>query len=88
MFVFLANKNKHHQGSKSFNFVDYDFNFDNVLNICGKCKYFDDDTDFPNCFCNKSCEMIDYWFCSSKCPLGKFKLIDKSDLNSVNKDSV
>ena len=50
-------------------------NYDKVLKHCTKCKYFDDETDFPNCFCYKSCEGIDYHFCTLKCPLGKFEIV-------------
>lgn len=53
----------------------YNNNFDNVLKHCTHCKYFDNETDFPNCFCDKNCDMIDYHFCTLKCPLGKFEIV-------------
>lgn len=60
-----------------YRFDEYDENFYKVLDICSKCKFFDNDSDFPNCFCDKNCEMIDYMYCTGKCPLGKFELFDR-----------
>ncbi len=70
--------NEHHN-SASFYIDDKtdNKNYDKVLKHCTKCKYFDDETDFPNCFCDKSCEMIDYYFCTLKCPLGKFCILEE-----------
>lgn len=47
-----------------------------VLNICTKCGYLDEETDFPNLFCDKSCEGIDFHFNTLYCPLNKFKIVD------------
>lgn len=57
--------------------------YNEILNICSKCKYFDDETDFPNCFCEKSCEMIDFWFNTVQCPLNKFKVVEAKN-NEIN----
>ena len=73
------NENDASMGIKSFRFDEHDKNFDKVLEICQKCKFFDGETDFPNMFCDKCCEMIDYWYCLSQCPLGKFKLVDDEE---------
>lgn len=51
-------------------------NYYEVLKHCTRCKYFDDQIDFPNSFCDKSCEFIDYHFCTLKCPLGKFEIVE------------
>ena len=68
--------NVHHQ-SASF-YIDEETenkNYDKVLKHCTNCKYYDYESDFPNSFCEKSCEMIDYHFCTTKCPLGKFEIV-------------
>ena len=76
MLEIEANKNDNDK-QLSFNFKNCDDNYDKVLKICSKCKYFDDTTDFPNVFCEKSCEGIDYWYCTPKCPRGEFLLVDR-----------
>lgn len=83
MEIIYGNANNSPTGS--FNFNKLDSEFKKVIAICSKCKFLDDDSDFPNSFCDKSCEMIDYHFCSPKCPLGKFIVLDK---NGVGKKFV
>lgn len=57
-----------------YSFKRNESGFDQISKICDKCKYFDQETDFPNCFCDKSCELIDFYFCSPTCPLKKWKI--------------
>lgn len=76
MEVIKCVKINEHHNSASF-YIDEkteNKNFDKVLKYCEKCKYYDNETDFPNSFCDKNCEGIDYHFCSLKCPLGKFEI--------------
>ena len=65
-------------GEECFSFEHHDKNFDQVIKHCKNCKFLDEESDFPNRFCDKNNDMIDYWFCTGKCPLGKFELIDKN----------
>lgn len=76
MEVIKCVKLNEHHNSASF-YIDEkteNKNFDKVLKYCEKCKYYDIETDFPNSFCDKCCEGIDYHFCLLKCPLGKFEI--------------
>lgn len=82
-----ARVNKEAGGSKCYKFDEHEKNFDKVCAICEKCKFLDTKSDFPNRFCDKNCEMIDFWFCTPECPLGKFKLVDKQEkILEVNDD--
>lgn len=63
----------------SYRFENNDNEFDKVINICQRCQFLDQESDFPNAWCDKSNEMIDYWFCAAECPLKKWKLIEKDD---------
>lgn len=73
MKIFKANKNKD-LNIECYSFKNNESDFDKLCKICEKCKYFDQGTDFPNCFCEKSNEMIDFHFCSPVCPLNKWKI--------------
>lgn len=59
-----------------YSFNDNEKDYYKLCRICDKCKFFDQESDFPNCFCDKSNEMIDFWFCSPKCPLGKWEIVE------------
>jgi len=77
METIKAVKINDHHNSASF-YIDeetYNKNYDKVLKHCSKCKYFNEEWDFPNSFCEKSYEGIDYHFCTLKCPLGKFEIV-------------
>lgn len=79
-----ATRNKDHphpEVQKSYNFRDFDNNFNIVSNLCFRCKFLDDKSDFPNRFCDKTNDMIDYHFCQAKCPLGKWQLYDPKETN-------
>lgn len=66
---------------QSCSFKNNEKGYKEVLKICSKCKYFDDETDFPNCFCDKNCEMIDFHFNTLYCPLNKFKIVNLDNPN-------
>lgn len=62
-----------------YSFKDNEKDYDKLRRICDKCKYFDKESGFPNCFCDKSNEMIDFWFCSPKCPLEKWEIVEQKE---------
>lgn len=79
MIEINAKVNKEAGGNKCYKFSENDKEFDKIINICQQCKHIDEDSDFPNIWCDKSNEMIDYWFCLSECPTKKWKLVDKDE---------
>ena len=77
-----ANKEPHLKGT--YNFKGEDKEMDKLYAICSKCKHFDQESDFPNAWCDHhkhdvSPCMIDYWWCDSRCPLGKWKIVDPKE---------
>ena len=68
---------------QSCSFKNNETGYYEVLKICEKCRFFDDKTDFPNAFCDKNSEMIDFHFNTLVCPLGKFKIIDLNTTGEI-----
>ena len=76
MKVINATKNKERL-VKTYSFKNSPKEFEKIIDICKKCKYFDTTTEFPDSYCNINCGKIDCDFCTPKCPLGKFILQEK-----------